>query len=167
MLNPGTMGVDLQTYRSRIGTFGRSDKQLVVRDVKHTDGGVGGLAKLIGAVSFIGCLLLIAGVEPNPGPGVYPKNKASERDIAILSQYIATNWELLGPFLGVNRTEIGRIQKDNVTTVLRVHALLHSWREVQKDEATLDKVFEALEILEKITRLHPQPKDQPMFQRKR
>jgi hypothetical protein len=60
------MGVDIQTYRCRIGTF----KSLQGFDVKTLTFCLNysrGL-KIVGSVAFIGILLLIAGVESNPGP---------------------------------------------------------------------------------------------------
>jgi hypothetical protein len=60
------MGVDLTTYRARIGTFRHSvgvDVLTIVCCVNFT----GGL-KTIGSVLFIELLLIIAGIEQNPGP---------------------------------------------------------------------------------------------------
>ncbi|XP_060567644.1 interferon-induced very large GTPase 1-like [Ruditapes philippinarum] len=60
------MGVDIQTYRGRIGCFSRNfgtDVIIVQYTVNCTRG-----IKTIGAVVFIGILLLLAGIEQNPGP---------------------------------------------------------------------------------------------------
>ncbi|XP_053388865.1 uncharacterized protein LOC128551932 [Mercenaria mercenaria] len=61
------MGVDLETYRGRIGTYRHSCGQdvITVTCVINFSNGL----KTIGAVLFIGVLLLIAGIESNPGPG--------------------------------------------------------------------------------------------------
>lgn len=60
------MGVDLATYRATIGTFRHS----VGVDVVTVECYVNFTAalKTIGSVLFIGILLMIAGIEPNPGP---------------------------------------------------------------------------------------------------
>jgi hypothetical protein len=60
------MGVDIQTYRGRIGCFSRNfgtDVLTFQYIVNFTRG-----LKTIGAVVFIGILLLLAGIEQNPGP---------------------------------------------------------------------------------------------------
>ncbi|XP_060601285.1 uncharacterized protein LOC132754645 [Ruditapes philippinarum] len=60
------MGVDIQTYRGRIGGFSRNfgtDVITVQYIVNFTRG-----LKTIGTVVFIGILLLLAGIEQNPGP---------------------------------------------------------------------------------------------------
>jgi hypothetical protein len=69
------MGVDIQTYRGRIGCFSRNfgtDVIIVQFTVNCTRG-----IKTIGAVVFIGILLLLAGIEQNPGPisGKYSRRK--------------------------------------------------------------------------------------------
>ncbi|XP_053374008.1 uncharacterized protein LOC123530892 [Mercenaria mercenaria] len=61
------MGVDIDTYRGRIGTFKHSCGQDVVTIVCVINFSRG--LKYVGAVLFIGILLLIAGIEANPGPG--------------------------------------------------------------------------------------------------
>lgn len=60
------MGVDIGTYRSRIGHF-RQGYGLQVVQILVTCNFTGSL-KMIGSVVFIGTLLLMAGIEPNPGP---------------------------------------------------------------------------------------------------
>lgn len=60
------MGVDLQTYRAKIGTFRHSVGTDVLTIVCYVNFS-GGL-KSVGSVVFIGILLLIAGIESNPGP---------------------------------------------------------------------------------------------------
>ena len=62
------MGVDIDTYRGRIGSFNRC-LQLHVRtnDNNATANSTCAL-KCIGAAAFIGLLLIIAGIEQNPGP---------------------------------------------------------------------------------------------------
>ena len=60
------MGVDIGTYRCRIGTFRHGpgiDVILLKLCVNYGSG-----IKTIGAVSFIGLMLIMAGVEMNPGP---------------------------------------------------------------------------------------------------
>ncbi|XP_060588512.1 up-regulator of cell proliferation-like [Ruditapes philippinarum] len=61
-----TMGIDIETYRGRIGTFRFSSGVDVVTIVclVNLSGGI----KVIGTVLFIGLLLLLSGIEPNPGP---------------------------------------------------------------------------------------------------
>ncbi|XP_060588540.1 interferon-induced very large GTPase 1-like [Ruditapes philippinarum] len=60
------MGIDIETYRGRIGTFRFSSGVDVVTIVcpVNLSGGI----KVIGTVLFIGLLLLLSGIEPNPGP---------------------------------------------------------------------------------------------------
>ncbi|WAQ95627.1 URGCP-like protein, partial [Mya arenaria] len=68
------MGVDICTYRARIGTFSGSIGVGVTHEeclVNLTFG-----LKTVGAVIFIGMLLVMGGVEQNPGP---PKKEPSER----------------------------------------------------------------------------------------
>ncbi|XP_060558652.1 uncharacterized protein LOC132718955 [Ruditapes philippinarum] len=72
------MGVDIQTYRSRIGTYKHSRCGKTNENFRHSRGSdVAVLVKniivsndipTVGCVLFIGVLLMIAGVEPNPGP---------------------------------------------------------------------------------------------------
>ncbi|XP_053390568.1 interferon-induced very large GTPase 1-like [Mercenaria mercenaria] len=60
------MGVDIATYRGRIGTFSHNfglDVITVECIVNFSQ-----LMKGIGSVAFIGILLIIAGIEQNPGP---------------------------------------------------------------------------------------------------
>ncbi|XP_060558653.1 uncharacterized protein LOC132718957 [Ruditapes philippinarum] len=57
------MGVDIQTYRARIGTYSHSQGS----DVK-TIPNICGEFKTVGCVIFIGILLIVAGIELNPGP---------------------------------------------------------------------------------------------------
>jgi hypothetical protein len=60
------MGVDIQTYRARIGTYSNSrggDVVTVAKQVNIRDG-----IKTIGCLIFIGILLVMAGIELNPGP---------------------------------------------------------------------------------------------------
>ncbi|XP_052783616.1 interferon-induced very large GTPase 1-like isoform X2 [Mya arenaria] len=60
------MGVDIETYRGRIGCFKGSigcDVVTIPCNVNFSSG-----MKTIGAVVFIGLLLIIGGIEPNPGP---------------------------------------------------------------------------------------------------
>lgn len=60
------MGVDIGTYRSRIGAFRHghgNDVVLVKLHVNYNEG-----VKTIGAVAFVGLLLIMAGIEANPGP---------------------------------------------------------------------------------------------------
>ncbi|XP_052762048.1 up-regulator of cell proliferation-like [Mya arenaria] len=66
------MGVDISTYRARIGTFSGSTGVGVTHEeclVNFTFG-----LKTVGAVMFIGMLLIMGGVEQNPGP---PKKEPS------------------------------------------------------------------------------------------
>ena len=60
------MGVDIETYRGRIGTFRLSLGVNVVTNVCLIT--LSGCFKVIGSVLFIGLLLLLSGIEPNPGP---------------------------------------------------------------------------------------------------
>ncbi|XP_060587949.1 uncharacterized protein LOC132743445, partial [Ruditapes philippinarum] len=72
------MGVDIQTYRARIGTFKHSRCGKSIENYRQSrSGDVTALVKNIyvsndmktaGCLLFIGILLMIAGVEPNPGP---------------------------------------------------------------------------------------------------
>lgn len=60
------MGLDLQTYRGRIGTFAAShfSQTLSVGVLVNFYGAL----RTLGAVLFIGLLLIMSGVETNPGP---------------------------------------------------------------------------------------------------
>ncbi|XP_053388838.1 uncharacterized protein LOC128551908 [Mercenaria mercenaria] len=60
------MGVDIQTYRAKIGTFRHSSGADVVTLVLVVNFSQG--LKAIGSVLFIGILLMMAGIESNPGP---------------------------------------------------------------------------------------------------
>jgi hypothetical protein len=72
------MSVDIQTYRARIGTFKHSRCGKSIENYRQSrSGDVTALVKNIyvsndmktaGCLVFIGILLMIAGVEPNPGP---------------------------------------------------------------------------------------------------
>ncbi|XP_060573685.1 interferon-induced very large GTPase 1-like [Ruditapes philippinarum] len=57
------MGVDIQTYRARIGTYShfRGSDVTTVPNISDE-------LKTVGCVLFIGILLMIAGIELNPGP---------------------------------------------------------------------------------------------------
>lgn len=60
------MGVDIDTYRGRIGTFKfalGADVVMLECIINFSYG-----LKSVCAVTFIGLLLLMAGIEPNPGP---------------------------------------------------------------------------------------------------
>lgn len=60
------MGVDIQTYRCRIGTYRHSvgvDVVMVECIVNFSQG-----LKTVGCVAFIGMLLIMSGIEANPGP---------------------------------------------------------------------------------------------------
>jgi hypothetical protein len=57
------MGVDIQTYRARIGTYNHSQGSDVTTVQNFRDD-----FKTVGCVLFIGILLIIAGIEINPGP---------------------------------------------------------------------------------------------------
>ncbi|XP_053390506.1 uncharacterized protein LOC123532348, partial [Mercenaria mercenaria] len=60
------MGVDIQTYRAKIGTFRHSCGIDVVTFVLVVNFSYG--LKAVGSLLFIGVLLMMAGIEPNPGP---------------------------------------------------------------------------------------------------
>ncbi|KAJ8311500.1 hypothetical protein KUTeg_010855 [Tegillarca granosa] len=60
------MGVDIGTYRCRIGQCWQRNGTQVVQ-ITITCNFTGSL-KMIGSVIFIGTLLIMAGIEPNPGP---------------------------------------------------------------------------------------------------
>jgi hypothetical protein len=61
------MGVDIGTYRGRIGSFNHRLK-LVVNDRDKSRVNFDCALKCIGSVVFVGLLLVLAGVEQNPGP---------------------------------------------------------------------------------------------------
>ncbi|XP_052799994.1 uncharacterized protein LOC128231335 isoform X4 [Mya arenaria] len=72
------MGVDIQTYRVRIGTnkfANGTDVVLLQRCVNFSAG-----LKAVGAVTFIVMLLLMAGIEPNPGPPKKGMQTISDED---------------------------------------------------------------------------------------
>ncbi|XP_060580808.1 interferon-induced very large GTPase 1-like [Ruditapes philippinarum] len=60
------MGVDLQTYRGRIGTFKCTFSKDVVKSQCHIY--FSDSIKCIGSFIFVGLLLVMAGIESNPGP---------------------------------------------------------------------------------------------------
>lgn len=61
------MGVDLQLYRSRIGVFRVGGTQ-PASDLNSSILASNVLGNTSAAVVFIQILLLMSGVEPNPGP---------------------------------------------------------------------------------------------------
>ncbi|XP_060577569.1 uncharacterized protein LOC132734741 [Ruditapes philippinarum] len=76
------MGVDIQTYRGRIGCFNRNlgtDVLTTIYIAEFTRG-----LKTIGAVVFIGILLLLAGIEQNPGPISESTSKRTPAHTTIL-----------------------------------------------------------------------------------
>ncbi|XP_053403314.1 uncharacterized protein LOC128558366 [Mercenaria mercenaria] len=93
------MGVDLETYRGRIGTHKHlcgQDVITVTCIISFSSG-----LKRIGAVLFIGVLLLKAGIESNPGPG---RAFSSYLFIAIVFAAVGlllqgTEWKLSAFFL--------------------------------------------------------------------
>jgi hypothetical protein len=72
------MGVAIQTYRARIGTFKHFRCGEMIANCRLSRGcdvvaivpniNVSSDLKTVGCVIFIGVLLMISGVEPNPGP---------------------------------------------------------------------------------------------------
>ncbi|XP_060567645.1 uncharacterized protein LOC132726351 [Ruditapes philippinarum] len=67
------MGVDIQTYRARIGSYRQYRCSGAIDSCRSFRGidvaiKVSNNLKTVGCVLFIGVLLMIAGVEPNPGP---------------------------------------------------------------------------------------------------
>ncbi|XP_060588547.1 interferon-induced very large GTPase 1-like, partial [Ruditapes philippinarum] len=83
------MGVDIQTYRCRIGTF-RSLQGFDVKTLSCCVNYSRGL-KIVGSVAFIGILLLIAGVESNPGPLTTEKCTCSAHKTKIKVSGLPTN----------------------------------------------------------------------------
>ncbi|XP_060586869.1 interferon-induced very large GTPase 1-like [Ruditapes philippinarum] len=83
------MGVDIQTYRFRIGTF-KSVQGLDVKTLTCSANYSRGL-KIVGSVAFIGILLLIAGVESNPGPLTTAKCTCSANQTKIKVSGLPTN----------------------------------------------------------------------------
>jgi hypothetical protein len=61
------MGVDIETYRGRIGSFNHRLK-LAVNARDKTSVNCDCALKCIGSVVFVGLLLVLAGIEQNPGP---------------------------------------------------------------------------------------------------
>ncbi|XP_045168672.2 interferon-induced very large GTPase 1-like isoform X2 [Mercenaria mercenaria] len=73
------MGVDIETYRGRIGTFKfafGTDVVTVERLINFSQ-----CLKTVGSLAFIGLLLVMAGIESNPGP------KDSDDDITMKKGY--------------------------------------------------------------------------------
>ncbi|XP_060593824.1 uncharacterized protein LOC132748269 [Ruditapes philippinarum] len=67
------MGVDIQTYRARIGSYRHYRCSGAIDSCRSFRGidvaiKVSNDLKTVGCVFFIGVLLILAGVEPNPGP---------------------------------------------------------------------------------------------------
>lgn len=100
------MGVDLQTYRCRIGSF-RFNTGVDVATL-YVFINFSGSFRTIGSLVFIGLLLLMAGIESNPGPGnaetkllvtALPKDTAKECieklfGVIVQKERIVTNVEV-------------------------------------------------------------------------
>ena len=65
------MGVDIQTYRARIGTYVHAKTGFVIKNTAAENLGDG--LKTVGCFLFIGILLIMAGIESNPGPNMKGK----------------------------------------------------------------------------------------------
>lgn len=60
------MGVDINTYRCRVGVFFLHHGAGVLMMPLRVDFSL--LVKIIGSLSFVKLLLVMAGIEQNPGP---------------------------------------------------------------------------------------------------
>lgn len=99
------MGVDLQLYRLRIGTFGRMKNKNQRKDGLK-------IPVQIWIALIIAVLLIIGGVEPNPGPAdlnqISDMLKAMTKDLADVKK-MGTE---MGAKLDANTEQLGRIIKE-------------------------------------------------------
>ncbi|XP_053390073.1 uncharacterized protein LOC128552998 [Mercenaria mercenaria] len=101
------MGVDIQTYRAKIGTFRHScgvDVVTLVLVVNFSHG-----LKAVGSVLFIGLLLMMAGIEPNPGPIESGATQSTKIKVTGIPKRATAEFLIL--FFGnVNRQEGGKVK---------------------------------------------------------
>ncbi|XP_052795036.1 uncharacterized protein LOC128228039 isoform X4 [Mya arenaria] len=139
------MGVDLQIYRQRIGGFNGYRTSGSAQSTEGTRASSISWRDVLGAVGFIGMLLLMAGIESNPGPGQYPDRGLTPKDIAKVSQYITLNWQLLAVEFDISTVEIQRIEMENSSVALRVNRMLNLWTDNKRDGANVSTLLTALE----------------------
>ncbi|XP_060555946.1 uncharacterized protein LOC132716641 [Ruditapes philippinarum] len=57
----------------------------------------------------------------------------SDKDIVVLANAIGTNWELLGPFLGLSNVEIGHLKMDKISVEVQISHMLQKWKQRTRD----------------------------------
>jgi len=74
------------------------------------------------------------------------KRSITEEDIAYISKCIGDNWEFLGIHMGLKTIEIQQLKQDiPLATRKQISAMLARWKQIEKENATLEKLFELLE----------------------
>ncbi|XP_053373896.1 uncharacterized protein LOC123531378 isoform X2 [Mercenaria mercenaria] len=153
------MGVDIDTYRGRIGTFkfAYGNDVVTIVCVINLSGGI----KVIGSVLFIGLLLLISGIESNPGPR---ENDADQEQRTILVAGIPDGVDkehLLLVFKNARKHGGGKIsnirfneeersafiqfeQSATVQSVLQKRPIVLSGKVVEIDVVTADASFQSV-----------------------
>lgn len=135
------MGVDIQTYRGRIGCFSRNFGTYVII-VQYTVNCTRGI-KTIGAVVFIGILLLLAGIEQNPGPISESTSERTPANATILK--VCGLPKRIGIDSLINTFENTR--REGGGKVLRV--------EIDENESSALVEFEEVEALQLVLRKRP------------
>ena len=79
-----------------------------------------------------------AGLTPD-----YLDRQISDQHVLRFAEY-CTDFELVGPYLGLKKHEVSDIDEDKRKTALKRRALLEIWKERQSFEATYRKLIEAL-----------------------
>ncbi|XP_052766232.1 interferon-induced very large GTPase 1-like [Mya arenaria] len=149
------MGVDIQTYRCRIGSFGSIAGRL--SKVSRCSA-LGNIIFIAGALSFIGMLLFMEGIELNPGPtvsGKWKDNVIKPRDIVFIAECIGgLGVQSLGLGLSFSKAVIEHIQMDNKRSIDQIASILHKWMDRMNregDEATFSKLFAILQDIPRLT----------------
>ncbi|XP_053403098.1 uncharacterized protein LOC123554339 [Mercenaria mercenaria] len=78
------MGVDIETYRGRIGTFKFASGVDVI--ILQCTLNFSGCLKAVGSLVFIGILLFMAGIEQNPGPTEQGNSSAENNSMVSYSR---------------------------------------------------------------------------------
>ncbi|XP_060592365.1 uncharacterized protein LOC132747075 [Ruditapes philippinarum] len=137
------MGVDIQTYRARIGSHKNSlcgeaiknyrhsrssDVAALVTNIKISNG-----LKNVGCLLFIGILLMIAGVEPNPGPVEKGDDSEGPKMIKISKLAANINKEMLSMFFD-NKIECGGKVVDVTVNANECNAIVEFNKSAAVDE---------------------------------
>ncbi|XP_052769636.1 interferon-induced very large GTPase 1-like isoform X1 [Mya arenaria] len=147
------MGVDLQTYRGRIGSFNSAGIHNASVKGSSVLGDIFLMSLMTGSLSFIGLLLFMAGIEINPGPltGKWPDSIISQRDIVAIAACIGEGLLTLGLVLGFSKAQIEQIQMDNRRSIEQAGSLLYKWLEKERNKASFTKLFTLLQDVPGLT----------------